>query len=262
MSLRSIYRRTVPERIRRGVRLAIRETPIRLRDAIPDLRDHFAAAPLPPASMRSRVGIDSSRGHFRDVGAQAARDIIGIAATNEGRWLDFGCGSGRVAWHVANLPGIALTGVDIDAPAVRWCAEHLRGDFRVIDRDPPMPFADGTFDVVYSVSVFTHFDEETQFRWLAELRRVLRDGGLLVATTHSPELTYNRPDLTRAHHEELAARGFTFIRGTGEFNLDSAFHAAAYLERAWSRHFELIEHRPSGLNGYQDLSLWRAAARP
>jgi len=218
--------------------------------------------PLPPARLRSRVGIDSSRAHYLTVGAQAARDVVSIVPDVEGRWLDFGCGSGRVARHIIALPGVAMSGVDIDAPAVRWCARHLPGDFRVIDPDPPMPFAEATFDVVYAVSVFTHFDEPGQFRWLSELRRVLRDGGVLVASTHSPDLTYNRPDLTQKHHEELAGRGFTFIPGAGAFNDDSAFHTAAYLAREWSRWFELVEHRPAGLNGYQDLSLWRAAARP
>jgi SAM-dependent methyltransferase len=263
MSLRSIYRRAVPERVRRTLRIALREVPIRVRDSAADLRDRFANMPLPPARLRSRVGTDSSRAHFLAVGAQAARDIVSIVQNAEGRWLDFGCGSGRVARHILALPGVTMSGVDVDAPAVRWCARHLPGDFRVIDNDPPLPFDAASFDVVCAVSVFTHFDEPTQFRWLAELRRVLRDGGVLVASTHPPDLTYNRPDLSRADHEQLNARGFAFIRGSGAFNDDSAFHSMAYLAREWPRAgFELVEHRPAGLNGYQDLSLWRAVARP
>lgn len=262
MSLRSFYRRVVPQPVRRAVRVALRETPIRVRDSAADLRDRFADVPLPPARLRSRVGIDSSRTHFLTVGAEAARDIAGIVPKIEGRWLDFGCGSGRVTRHILALPGVTMSGVDVDATAVRWCARHLSGDFRVIAPEPPMPFEGASFDVACAVSVFTHFDEAAQFRWLAELRRVLRHGGFLVASTHSTELMYNRPDLTRAQHEEVNTRGFTFIRGSGAFNDDSAFHTAAYLAREWSPWFDLVEHRPAGLNGYQDLSLWRAVARP
>ena len=259
--LRALYRRTVPQRARRALRTFVRELPIRLRDGGPDFRDLFAKQPLPPARMRASVGIDSSRSHFLFVGERAAADILrllevhGFAAS--GRWLDFGCGSGRVARHFAARPEIELAGVDVDEGAVGWAARHLPGDYRVTATEPPLPFADATFDVVYAISLFTHFDEASQFHWLAELRRVLRPGGALVASTHAPSLVYNRPDLTRAHHEELAAKGFTFIAGTIGFNDDSAFHSADYLRREWSRELELVEHRPQGLHGYQDLSLWR-----
>lgn len=263
MSLRSIYQRFVPQRVRRAIRTALRETPIRIHDSAADLLDHFSNMPLPPARLRARVGIDSSRAHFLTVGEQAARDIIDIVPKVEGRWLDFGCGSGRVARHILAFRGVTMSGADVDGQAALWCTRHLPGYFRIIDPDPPLPFDAASFDVVYAVSVFTHFDEATQFRWLAELRRVVRNGGFLVASTHAPELTYNRPDLSRADHEQLNARGFVFIRGSGAFNDDSAFHSAAYLAREWPRTgFELVEHRPAGLNGYQDLSLWQAVARP
>jgi SAM-dependent methyltransferase len=226
--------------------MILRELPIRIVDAIPDA----LSRDLPPARLRAAVGINSSRSHFLHVGARVA-DAIVDAAGNSGKWLDFGCGSGRIARHLTDR--VELTGVDVDADAVAWCAQHLRGDFRVIDPKPPLPFADATFDVAYAVSVFTHLDEQPQFEWLAELRRVLKPGGRLVASTHPPDLTYNRPDLTRAHHEQLAARGFTFIAGPARFNDDSAFHRSEYLQREWRRFFSRVEYKPGGLLGYQDV---------
>jgi SAM-dependent methyltransferase len=265
MSLRALYRRTIPRSARRALRSFARELPIRLRDGAADLRDAVRppALPLPPARLRASVGINSARTHFLTIGERAAADILNMLTTHgfaaRGRWLDFGCGSGRVARHFAANPDISLAGVDVDARAVTWAARHLPGDYRVTAPEPPLPFHDGFFDVVYAVSVFTHFDEASQFRWLAELRRVLRAGGALVASTHAPLLVYNRPDLTRAHHEALNANGFTFIAGTIGFNDDSAFHHADYMRREWTRGFEPVAHVTHGLNGYQDLSLWRAA---
>ena len=251
---RQWYRRLVPERARRIVRRLAREVPIRLIDSATDLRDRLrgGATALPPPALRAAVGIDSSRSHYVEVGRGVAEAIL-HAAPPRGRWLDFGCGSGRVARHLGVIDTISLTGVDVDRRAVSWCKQHLRGDFQIIAPDPPLPFADASFDVVCAVSVFTHLDEAEQLRWLAELRRVLPAGGTLVASTHAPDLTYNRPDLTAVHHGQLAMNGFTFIRGSGDFSDESAFHHAAYVRRVWRQFFRSVEHKPHALMGYQDL---------
>lgn len=94
-------------------------------------------------------------------------------------------------------------------------------------------------------------------RWLAEVRRVLREGGLLLATTHSPELAYARPDLAGDQRASLTARGFAFAPGPA-FNDNSAFHSSDYLRRAWAQWFVLVRHQPYGLAGYQDLTLFEA----
>lgn len=243
--------------------MLLREIPIRLRDLPADLGDRFASGrtPLPPPGMRSSVGISSSRAHFLHIGERAADDILKAvqdAGGVYGRWLDFGCGAGRVARHIkSRVPVQHLAGVDVDAVAIGWAARHLSDEFIVIDPEPPAPFAAESFDVVYAVSVFTHFDARQEDVWLAELHRLLRPGGLFVATTHGPHLTYNRPDMTIPDHEALRDTGFVFRRGTGAFNEDSAFHARAYMERTWSRNFELVLFRESGLVDYHDLSVWR-----
>jgi SAM-dependent methyltransferase len=236
--------------MRIAVRTFAREAPIRIVDAVPDLVDHS----MPPPALRAAVGIDSSRSHYMRIGRRVADDILAVAPAR-GRWLDFGCGSGRVARHIGSVDAIELTGVDVDSRAVAWCTRHLRGHFQIIAPEPPLPFADRSFDVIYAISVFTHLDETAQLRWLGELRRILREGGMLVASTHSPELTYNRPDLTHAHHVALTYGGFTFIRGDGAFNEDSAFHHPAYIEQVWSRIFRRVEHRPRGVADYQDLTI-------
>jgi SAM-dependent methyltransferase len=258
-----LARALLSPRARRAVRIFAAELPHRVRDFVPDWRERGAALPLPPARLRRRVGIDGSREHFLSIGRGAARDLVGaiaaggFAAAAFPRWLDFGCGCGRVARHLFTLAGVSIAGVDIDQEAIAWCAAHLsHGSFSTIAPVPPTPFADASFDLVYSVSVFTHLDEAGQFGWLAELRRILRPGGRLVVSTHAPELVYNRPDLSAAQHVELRDRGFTFATTDGPFNDDSAFHSRAYLEREWTKYFTLVSHKRQGLNGYQDLSVW------
>jgi SAM-dependent methyltransferase/uncharacterized protein YbaR (Trm112 family) len=99
------------------------------------------------------------------------------------RLLDIGCGWGR--WCVAAArKGYAPIGLDpsldsIEA-AVRVAdqlgvsAEYVVGDARYL------PFAAGTFDVVFSYSVLQHFDKRDVRLSLDEVRRVLKPGGRAV----------------------------------------------------------------------------------
>jgi SAM-dependent methyltransferase len=268
--LKRLARRVLPRRARSWLRRQIREVPQRLRDLGPDLRERLSNAgespPLPPAALRRRVGLTSSRDEFLTLGRNLSRDLLALFAEvrrpgeSFNRWLDFGCGSGRVARFVIAAGVGAISGVDIDRPAVRWARRHLGPGFQAIEPRPPLPFADASFDIVYAVSVFTHLDEEKQLDWLREAHRVLRPGGFLIASTHHESLAWTRPDLIAAQKEKLAADGFLFAAGDGPFNDDSAFHTLPYLERVWGKLFELRTYRQHGLVGYQDLSVWSARA--
>lgn len=247
-------RKVIPPRFRRPLRKLLNELPVRLRDARADLFDRHT---LPPPRLRFNVAGTSSRDAFTQVGSRAAREIADAVAEPRDV-LDFGCGCGRIAAPLAALwPRANMHGVDVDAAAIQWCGRNLRGDFRLLHPDDGLPFADGSFDLVYAISLFTHMDEPQQFRWLAEVRRVLREGGLLLATTHSPELAYARPDLSDDQRASLAAHGFAFAPGPA-FNDNSAFHSSDYLRRAWAKWFVLARHQPYGLAGYQDLTLFEA----
>ena len=46
---------------------------------------------------------------------------------------------------------------------------------------PPLPLEDESFDLIWSISVFTHLTDNS-LPWLCELHRLLRPGGLLIAT--------------------------------------------------------------------------------
>ena len=43
---------------------------------------------------------------------------------------------------------------------------------------------DGALDLVYAISIWSHFDADAGLRWFDEMHRLLRPGGLLVVTTH------------------------------------------------------------------------------
>jgi SAM-dependent methyltransferase len=102
------------------------------------------------------------------------------------RVLDLGCGAGEFAAALATH-GAQPVALDAAPEAVRRA--RARGvDARVIAPDVDLPFTDGSFDVVWVGETLEHLVDPVGT--LHEVRRVLRPGGLLLATTpdHPPEL--------------------------------------------------------------------------
>jgi SAM-dependent methyltransferase len=95
--------------------------------------------------------------------------------------LEVGCGWGEFAERVVQELGVELVAIDQSERMVELARE--RGvDARVGDVQE-LPFAEGEFDV--SVANWMLYHVPDLDRGLAELARVLRPGGRLVATTNS-----------------------------------------------------------------------------
>lgn len=269
--MRRLAKALLPLRWRRFLRHEVAQLPQRLRDLPADavclLEPAAFGGPLPPPGLRSRVG-QLSRKVFRRVGREGSEQILAAfeSVRTRGRgypdWLDFGCGCGRLALGMtaANSPVLTLSGVDVDEDLVAWASRHLRGRFATMRPDPPLDFPAASFDAVYATSIFTHYTEIEQEAWLFELARVLRPGGLLFATTISPELSSRIPGLTDADDRRLADTGFVCANPTDTFNARAAFHSAEYLQRTWGRVFRLRLYEPRGFVGFQDLSAWEKPA--
>jgi SAM-dependent methyltransferase len=99
--------------------------------------------------------------------------------------LDFGCGWGRtIRFFLRDVEPSNLWGVDCFPEAIEICKRtNSWSTFALVDPMPPTELGDETFDLIYSYSVFSHLSEEAHLRWLEEFRRILRPGGLVIATT-------------------------------------------------------------------------------
>ena len=235
-----------------------------------------AELPFPPTELLERVaGWGCSQQLFRRGGIV---DWRRVAATmrdagfrfEHGQVLEFGCGSGRILRHFARCAhACQFLGVDIDADAIQWSREHLTfAEFHTFESLPPTALGDATFDAAYSYSVFTHLPPDAQHAWLAELARVLEPGAWLTLTFHgrraverwldgstpssTPTAERLRGDLVRLAEEGHLFYEFGRMNSDPAVNqehwrkLDRALHGNTFLtrwfvEREWTRHFELAE---------------------
>jgi SAM-dependent methyltransferase len=103
-------------------------------------------------------------------GAQLAGDV-----------LDFGCGAGEGTAAMAPHT-TSILGVDVAADAIEHARAHNPGpnvSYETIDDVVPRP--GGSFDVVCSFQVLEHVADPDAY--LAEARRLLRPGGVLLLAT-------------------------------------------------------------------------------
>jgi SAM-dependent methyltransferase len=219
--------------------------------------------PLPPTTLRVRVGGWDDPDHFLAVGRKIYWDVkrlLGLAGRSLPEFrsiLDFGCGAGRLTRYLRSSQVQQVHACDIDAESIRWCQENLGGtgvQFSHTAAMPPLPFEGGSFDLVLAVSVFTHLPEAMQFEWVDELARVIRPGGLLVASTHGETLLPSDvPDEVRT---EFLASGFLYAKGFGTPGLpdfyQTAYHRPEYVASRWQRGFHLVHGLPRGINNHQD----------
>ena len=161
--------------------------------------------------------------------------------------LDWGCSTGRVLRHFADLPSKPnLWGCDIDENAIEWGQRHLGERLRLFQStlDPHLPVPDASFDIVYGISIFTHISH-TIDTWLMELRRITKPGGALLMTVHDEhtwELCGQRPDLyitkqcPRFDFSEPLRDDF---RSHGQGPESQTFWHSSGIRRRWSAFFEV-----------------------
>ena len=101
------------------------------------------------------------------------------------RILDAGCGSGPLFAALRDR-GAVVTGFDSSAGMLKLARRRLGddADLQLADLGSPLPFPDAAFDDVIASLVLHYLEDWTAP--LAELRRVLRPGGRLIASVMHP----------------------------------------------------------------------------
>jgi SAM-dependent methyltransferase len=247
-------------RVARLLRETFRAWRYELIEAAPNLP--AGEPPLPPARLVFRVAGTFDRQWFLDGGLRAAQSIRRALAAHHvdiealSAVLDFGCGCGRVIRHLQDLPA-EIHGCDQDAAAVAWCRRNLRrGRFAVNTIEPPLPYRNGQFELIYALSVFTHLPERLQQEWMSELERVLAPGGYLFLSLHGAAYL---DVLTGDERRDFQAGRLVVHDGPPGSNLCAAYHPEPYVRELMAANFSILDLVVEGASGNprQDLVLLR-----
>ena len=157
------------------------------------------------------------RAAYRFATGPSAPDILfaAIAEARPGRVLEVGCGPGEVAARVQEELGAEVVALDISPRMVELARE--RGVSAQVGDVQELPFEDEAFDLAVAAWMLYHVPDVP--RALAEVARVLRPGGRLVAVTNYLDHLHEARELIGA-----PARTFTSFSGdTGEELLREQF---------------------------------------
>ena len=107
-----------------------------------------------------------------------------LASDSDALILDLACGTGDLAQALFETTGARVVASDFCRPMLTIAAEKIDRDITLVEGDAlKLPFADGSFDaatIAFGLRNFASLDDG-----LAEVRRVLRDGGWLAVLEFS-----------------------------------------------------------------------------
>jgi SAM-dependent methyltransferase len=181
------------------------------------------------------------------------------------RWLDFGCGYGRVVrFLVERVPAQRVFVTDVIKEGVDFCATEF-GVRPVYSQAELERVTLGSFDFVYAISVITHLNERNSIAFLRLLGQSLTQGGIAMFTTHGRWSVAN----TGLYGSEYEARKSEIAalveeRGTAYFPYDfveddygMTWHSREFVEAKMAELHGLrlapIMFRPHALDGHQDV---------
>ncbi len=225
------------------------------------------AAPLPPRALAIRAGVPDPAdvmASYRAVGRDSRATILELLGPDwsfDGkRVLDFGCGSGKVMRHfLPEAAGCELWGCDIDERSVDWINAELSPPLHAFANGevPPLDQPSSSFDLVWSVSVFTHLTDHWA-GWLAELHRVLRPGGLAIVSFLGGAM-YEVWTEEEWHPDRI---GMLVLNHGQDWELGgpTVFHSPWWLHEHWGRAFEIVELREGTAPREHGLVLLRRRA--
>lgn len=222
--------------------------------------------PIPPRELLARTNPryeERSDEWFRDFyerTGRVRREAIGRALpadfSFEGKTvLDFGCGAGRVLRQfLPETRSGEFWGCDLYEPTITWLNENLSPPFRFYVNDRrPMPHPDEYFDLVYAISVFTHITDEWA-EWLLELHRILKPGGLLLATFIGPR-SWERSLRREVDPDDLGMAMLRLHQSYADTSGPLVLHSPWWIKAHWGRAFDVVTLWPHGF-------AWRRRGEP
>ena len=178
-------------------------------------------------------------GYLSPGGSEEVDRVIDGLSLREKTVLDIGCGAGGITLHLVDRHGAAhATGFDVELPVIEAARRHAeeRGlsERTTFVQAPPgrLPFADASFDVVFSKDALLHVpDKDALF---VDIYRVLAPGGVFAAS-----------NWMISHDGEPSPDMKTYIAAEGlSFSMASPQRYRLAMERAGFRDITVRDRNP------------------
>ena len=147
-----------------------------------------------------------------------ARYSFAVSLAKGKKILDIACGEGYGSYHLSKVAA-EVVGVDINAETIAYAAsKYIASNLRFAEGNAvQLPLPDQYFDVVVSFETIEHLEQQQQM--LAEIKRVLTPGGILIISTpnkvHSEmqqhKNLFHEKELTREEFADLLKDQFTQV---------------------------------------------------
>ena len=173
------------------------------------------------------------------------------------KFLDFGCGWGRVArFFLKDIYLENVYGVDVLEDLTDSCATTFASEnFTAIQQKGTLPFEDNSFDLILAYSVFSHLDPELGDRWIREIHRVLGVNGIAYITIIDESKFdvmvqrggewFNSLKIDHVKAKKSLARGKTVWQSTnrqGELQgYGLAILPLKWIEKSWKKYFVTLD---------------------
>lgn len=160
-------------------------------EAVINIREiQESGVPFPHWQEMLNVGGETDLRIFLNVGYDCYQVIKKYMPDNlplPARVLDFGVGCARtMRFFFREQEKFDCYGCDVDTHSIAYIKKSIPFIKATVSNNmPPLPYVANYFDLIYCISVFTHFNMRTFLEWLNEMYRIIKPGGTFLVTLHS-----------------------------------------------------------------------------
>lgn len=142
------------------------------------------------------------------------------------RILDIGCGTGAMLDDLDDYGEVI--GADFSPEALKFCRERGGKRYRLTRADVRrMPFQSNSFDVVTAMDIIEHIDNDKAA--LREIARVLKPGGVLLATVPAFQSLWADHDVALHHFRRYTSHGFRDVAQRSGLTLEKLSYTVSLL---------------------------------